>query len=134
MNQLSTATTGSTEQAHIIAYLEEHFEELQQILCPGWQPYDRSQHEISPHNAVRPDRVPSLSTKKACTLTSREREILQLVAMGLTDIRVAALLFISPRTVNTHLISIYSKLGITGDEDINQRVMATRYALEHHLA
>jgi DNA-binding NarL/FixJ family response regulator len=36
-------------------------------------------------------------------------------------------LVISPRTVDTHLTSIYSKIGVTS------RVAATRYAIEHHL-
>ncbi len=60
-------------------------------------------------------------------LTEREVEVLRLVARGLTDAQVAELLVISPRTVNAHLRSIYSKLGITS------RHAATRFALEHQL-
>jgi DNA-binding NarL/FixJ family response regulator len=36
-------------------------------------------------------------------LTSREVEVLRLVAQGLTNVQVAQQLVISPRTVNTHL-------------------------------
>lgn len=61
-------------------------------------------------------------------LTRREAEVLRLVASGLTDAQVAGKLVISPRTVHTHLNSIYSKLGVTS------RSAATRYAIEHHLA
>ena len=61
-------------------------------------------------------------------LTQREVEVLRLVARGLTDTQVAEKLVISPRTVHTHLNSIYSKLGVTS------RSAATRYAIEHHLA
>ena len=61
-------------------------------------------------------------------LTAREVEVLRLVAKGLTDTRVAEELVLSPRTVHTHLSSIYSKLGITS------RSAATRYAIEHKLA
>jgi DNA-binding CsgD family transcriptional regulator/tetratricopeptide (TPR) repeat protein len=61
-------------------------------------------------------------------LTQREVEVLRLVARGLTDAQVAEKLVISPRTVHTHLNSIYSKLGVTS------RSAATRYAIEHHLA
>jgi len=50
------------------------------------------------------------------------------VAQGLTDAQVAERLVISPRTVHSHLNSIYSKLGITS------RSAATRYAIEHDLA
>jgi DNA-binding CsgD family transcriptional regulator len=60
-------------------------------------------------------------------LTAREVEILRLVAQGLTDAEVAEQLVISPRTVNWHLTSIYSKLGVSS------RSAATRYAVEHHL-
>ena len=61
-------------------------------------------------------------------LTPREVEVLRLVAQGLTNEHVASHLVISPRTVDTHLTSIYSKIGVSS------RSAATRYALEHHLA
>jgi DNA-binding CsgD family transcriptional regulator len=60
-------------------------------------------------------------------LSSREVEVLRLVADGLTNAQVAQALIISPRTVDTHLVSIYSKLGV------NTRGAATRYAVEHNL-
>ena len=60
-------------------------------------------------------------------LTAREVEILRLVAHGLTDAQVAEQLVISSRTVNWHLTSIYSKLGVS------TRAAATRYAMEQHL-
>ncbi len=60
-------------------------------------------------------------------LTAREVEILRLVVQGLTDAQVAEQLVISPRTVNWHLTSIYSKLGVSS------RAAATRYAIEHHV-
>jgi predicted ATPase/DNA-binding NarL/FixJ family response regulator len=60
-------------------------------------------------------------------LTQRERDVLRLVAQGLTDIQVAEQLVISPRTVNFHLTSIYRKL------QISSRSAATRYVLERQL-
>ena len=45
----------------------------------------------------------------------------------MTDAQVAARLVISPRTVNWHLTSIYSKLGVSS------RTAATRYAIEQKL-
>ena len=45
-------------------------------------------------------------------LTSREREILQLIAEGHTHAAVATLLHISPRTVDTHCNNIMKKLDI----------------------
>src|SRR5690349_7012909 len=60
-------------------------------------------------------------------LTAREVEVLRLVAEGLTDAQVAEHLVISLRTVNTHLTSIYNKLGVSS------RTAATRFAVERHL-
>ena len=61
-------------------------------------------------------------------LTSREVEVLGLVAVGMTNAQTAKELFVSPRTVETHLTSIYHKLGVSS------RAAATRFALEHGLA
>jgi len=60
-------------------------------------------------------------------LTAREVDVLRLVAQGMTDAQVAEHLVISPRTVNTHLTSIYGKIGVSS------RSEATRYALEQRL-
>ncbi|TMC94654.1 MAG: hypothetical protein E6J11_15120 [Chloroflexi bacterium] len=60
-------------------------------------------------------------------LTGREVEVLRLIAQGWTDAQIAEHLVISPRTVNHHTTSLYSKLGVSS------RAAATRYALEHHL-
>jgi len=53
--------------------------------------------------------------------------VLRLVAQGLSDAQVAEQLVISPRTVNWHLTSIYSKIRVSS------RNAATRYAVDHHL-
>lgn len=51
--------------------------------------------------------------KRTETLTGREIEILQLLALGHTNRDIATQLFISPDTVKTHLEHIYQKLGAT---------------------
>jgi predicted ATPase/DNA-binding CsgD family transcriptional regulator len=61
-------------------------------------------------------------------LTAREVSVLRLVAEGMTDAQVAQRLMLSPRTISTHLRSIYNKLCV------NSRTAATRFAIEHHLA
>jgi DNA-binding CsgD family transcriptional regulator len=60
-------------------------------------------------------------------LTAREVEVLRLLAEGLTDAQIAGQLVISPRTVNNHLTSIYSKI------QVSSRSAATRYAIKHKL-
>ena len=60
-------------------------------------------------------------------LTTREREVLQLLAQGLSYAEIADKLVISPRTVNSHLTTIYGKIGVTS------RAAAMHYALHHGL-
>jgi HD-GYP domain-containing protein (c-di-GMP phosphodiesterase class II) len=60
-------------------------------------------------------------------LTEREIEILREVAHGRSMKEIARLLGISPKTVDNHLQSIYSKLGV------RTRGGATLYAIEHGL-
>jgi DNA-binding CsgD family transcriptional regulator len=48
-----------------------------------------------------------------CThLTRREREVLSLVAEGMTNAEIGARLWISAGTVRRHLENVYSKLGV----------------------
>ena len=60
-------------------------------------------------------------------LSAREVDVLRLVAQGLTNAQIASRLFISPRTVNAHLGSIYHKIGSS------TRAEAARFAAEHDL-
>jgi non-specific serine/threonine protein kinase len=60
-------------------------------------------------------------------LSTREAEVLRLVAAGLTNAEVAAKLFLSTRTVDWHLSSIYRKLGF------HSRTEAARFAADHGL-
>jgi DNA-binding CsgD family transcriptional regulator len=59
------------------------------------------------------------------TLSSREEEILQLVATGMTNREIAQKLTISPNTVKVHLSNIYEKLQVAS------RTEATLYGIEH---
>jgi predicted ATPase/class 3 adenylate cyclase/DNA-binding CsgD family transcriptional regulator len=47
------------------------------------------------------------------SLTPTEREVVRLVAEGLANNDIATRLFVSPRTVQTHLTHVYTKLGLT---------------------
>lgn len=57
-------------------------------------------------------------------LTPREREVLSLVAEGLSNKGVAERLFVTPRTVEAHVTSTFLKLGLTESPDSHRRVLA----------
>jgi DNA-binding NarL/FixJ family response regulator len=57
-------------------------------------------------------------------LTDREREVLELIAQGRSNKAIGELLFLSPKTVETHIRQIFQKLGISGDPDSHRRVLA----------
>jgi DNA-binding NarL/FixJ family response regulator len=57
-------------------------------------------------------------------LSSREREVLALLAEGLTDRGIAERLWLTPKTVETHVRHILSKLGLASDSLHNRRVLA----------
>lgn len=60
-------------------------------------------------------------------LTAREREVLALLAEGMTNKQIAGVLTLSPGTVRLHVSNILSKLGASN------RTEAATLALQHHL-
>lgn len=67
------------------------------------------------------------ATDGAEPLTDREREVLGLVARGLSNREIAARLAITERTARTHVSNILGKLGLAS------RTQAALYAVEHGL-
>jgi ATP/maltotriose-dependent transcriptional regulator MalT len=114
------ATLG--EQAFAAAWAEGRMLTPEQALAP------HAEAMIPTPMPSRPDSAPSMrSPSFPAGLTGRERDVLRLLAQGLSDAQIAAHLVISPRTVNRHTTSLYSKLGVTS------RAAATRFAIEHHV-
>ena len=58
------------------------------------------------------------------TLTAREREVLGLMAEGRTNLGIARRLWLTDRTVETHVASIMAKLGLPTNDEDNRRVLA----------
>ena len=59
------------------------------------------------------------------SLTPTERQVVQLVSEGLANNDIAARLFVSPRTVQSHLTHVYTKLGLSS------RVQLVQEAARH---
>ena len=68
------------------------------------------------------------AAKRAGNLTSRQADVLRLLAAGLSNKQIAAELVLSTATVERHLATIYRNLGLSG------RVEAARFAMENGLA
>jgi DNA-binding NarL/FixJ family response regulator len=81
-------------------------------------------------SVIDPKVVESLvSTKRPAAsdvdrLTPREREILGEMAQGKNNAAIAATLVLSERAVEKHTNSIFSKLGLSEERDVNRRVKA----------
>ena len=63
-------------------------------------------------------------------LTDREREVLQEMATGSTNATIARTLFMSERAVEKHIGSVFQKLGLTDEGEMNRRVKAVLTFLE----
>jgi len=106
---------------------------LQLRTAMGDDAFDRAWHEgaaLTPGDAVnyalrgRGERSrPEIGW---LSLTPAEREVARLVSEGLANKAIAAALFVSPRTVQTHLTHMYAKLGVTSRVQLAQQ--AARHA------
>jgi DNA-binding NarL/FixJ family response regulator len=63
-------------------------------------------------------------------LTPREREVLALLAEGLSNQAIAKRLFVTTRTVEAHTTQIFLKLGLDASPDSHRRVLAVLAYLE----
>ena len=65
------------------------------------------------------------------TLTARERDVLALMAEGRSNQAIATQLWMSPKTVETHVGSIFTKLGLAPATEDHRRVLAVLAFLRH---
>jgi DNA-binding NarL/FixJ family response regulator len=77
------------------------------------EPFARDEFLVRVHRLVRRAARPgSVADSKLARLPSRELEVLRLLAQGLGQKEIATQLFLSPKTVGTHIERIYRKLGV----------------------
>ena len=65
-------------------------------------------------------------TASGTDLTGSERRVAELVASGMTNREVAAALFLSEHTVESHLSAAYRKLGVRSRTELAARLVADR--------
>ncbi len=112
--RLAAARSRLDEAAWTAAWAEGRAMDLEQI------------SEYARQEGASPEPTAASRTYPA-GLSAREAEVLSLVAAGLTNAKVAQKLFLSSRTVDWHLGSIYRKLGL------HSRTEAIRFASDHDL-
>jgi DNA-binding CsgD family transcriptional regulator len=66
----------------------------------------------------------TLNGSRLSLLTQREREVLRLLAAGLSNAGIAAQLVLSERTIDAHLRSVFDKLDLPGSRHDNRRIQA----------
>jgi len=79
-------------------------------------------------SVIDPEVVAHLLRRRAegalADLTGRERDILALMAQGRSNRAIGERLFLSPKTVETHIGAIFTKLGLLPAADDHRRVLA----------
>jgi ATP/maltotriose-dependent transcriptional regulator MalT len=77
---------------------------------------------------LQADASPGVAKAEPELLTARERQVLRLVAEGLSDREIAERLVLSPHTIHRHVANIRTKLGQSS------RAAAVAHATRHNLA
>ncbi|MGW1345743.1 response regulator transcription factor [Kribbella sp. NPDC002412] len=72
------------------------------------------------------------SDDRLAPLTPRERDVLALMAEGCTNVGIGRRLFLTERTVETHVGSILAKLGLLTNDEQHRRVLAVLAYLGEH--
>ena len=108
------------EQAFTALWAEGRTMSLEHVL-------DNQEPVPSPRPALTASPSTAMFPASDIGLTPREMDVLRLLAQSLTSAQIAEQLVIGVVTVNFHVRSIYSKLGVS------YRSAATRYAIEHRL-
>lgn len=114
----------SVEQAR---YLAAHIPAARLIEIEGVDHWpwigdaDRILDEVEEFLTGAPAKAPNKRVRGPESLTSREREVARMAAQGCSAPQIGRLLFISERTVETHLANAYIKLGLESKLELVRR-------------
>jgi DNA-binding NarL/FixJ family response regulator len=120
---------GSAARGYLLKERVAHFDQLSDAV-----------HQVAAGGtALDPVVVEALMTQPGSQqaldrLTRREREVLGGIAAGGSNRSVAQQLVLSQRAVEKHINSIFSKLGLTGDDTVDRRVKAVLMYLDDNAA
>jgi len=118
--RVASTRAGLGDAAFAHAWAEGRAMSLEQVVEYGLTPTEESQPQGElPYHKLR---------RTAEGLTSREREVVMLVACGLTNRGIAEQLVVTERTAETHVQNILNKLGFTS------RAQIAAWAAEHGLS
>jgi DNA-binding NarL/FixJ family response regulator len=111
-----------THPTHCGYLLKDHITEID-ILADAIQRVSRGETVIEPELVEQLLGRPA-TRSRLDDLTARERDVLALLAQGLTDRGISQRLWLTPKTVETHIRHILAKLNLPSDAAYNRRVLA----------
>jgi DNA-binding NarL/FixJ family response regulator len=88
---------------------------------------DRSDRGFGRYLAATEPRAPAKEAEEAHGLSPREKEVLRLAAVGMSNRELATALVVSEHSVARHLQNIFTKLGVSS------RTAASAFAYKHDL-
>lgn len=118
---LALIRAGSKDTAHVTMLLDAALARFRALGMDGWEKRVHALRE----SLIAPTRV---GADRPDGLTTREVEVLRLIAGGKTSKEIAGALFVSVPTVGRHIANIYPKIGARNRAD------ATAYALSQGIA
>jgi DNA-binding CsgD family transcriptional regulator len=99
------------------AQLQPALDVFERLGTPAWAELARAELRAAGVTTTAPE------ASAWAELTGQERQVVRLAASGRTNPEIAAALYLSPRTISTHLYNAFPKLGVTSRAQLRDVVM-----------